>query len=529
MKKLSPWDRFLLSLAPRWAMGRIQARRAADVFARHYEGASRESRTQNWSRSNRDGNGTAGPAIEQLRINARDLVRNNPYARRGQRVIANNVVGWGLYPKAVGVPDAQAKTAAELWKAWSDSTQCDSEGRLTFPGIQHAVMRHLVTDGEFLIRKRPRRPEDGLDIPMQLQLLEADFLDLNKNEVANAVRGPIVQGIEYDRLGRRSAYWLFDSHPGSDSPSSASKPVSADNVLHILDPDRVSQARGVSWLAAVIVNLKELDEFEDAELVKQKIAACFAAFVTDTNGMSLGTEDESDDTLEALSPGSVSYLPPGKDVTMATPPPVVNSEFPTRNLRRIAAGLGIPYEDLTGDYSQSNFSSSRMARLAHWGNVWQWQFNMLIPQLCQGVWGWAMDAAVMAGSLPSIPGSQWSAPPMPMIEPDKEGLAAQRLVRAGVMTPSEMVRQQGGDPDAHWEEYAKDLAQLDSLGIQLDSDVRKVSQAGLAQVQAGASGGGFGGQDAGEVEKRSDPEEIESPEVLKRVLKEGVMTRGLSN
>jgi capsid protein len=65
-----------------------------------------------------------------------------------------------------------------------------------------------------------------------------------------------------------------------------------------------------------------------------------------------------------------------------------------------------------------------------------------------------------------------------MIEPDKEGLAYMRLVRTGGMTFDEMIRELGGDPDLHWEEYAEQLKRLDDLGIVLDSDPRRTTQAG---------------------------------------------------
>lgn len=475
-------DRFTSSFAPRWTLRRVQARRAL----RHYEAAQPGRRTQGWNRHRGDVNSVTAVAMSELRIHARDLVRNNGWARKAQRIIANHSTGgWGLTPKAVG-PEALA--AGELWKAWADSTECESEGLATFSGIQHLVMKAIASDGEALLRRRFRRPEDGLSLPLQIQVLEADFLDTSMDGLTSASGNKIVQGVEFDKLGRRVAYWLFPTHPGASVfSSSESKRIPASEIIHVFYRERPGQVRGVSWFGAGIVPLKELDEFEDAELVRQKVAACFAAFVEEADGAgtSIGTEDEDDETIEVLEPGSVSYLTPGKKVTFSNPPTTAQDGFTQRTLRKVAASLGVTYEDLTGDYSQVNFSSARMARLSHWGNVVDWQWNMMVPQLCDGVYRWAMEAAVTAGALRKVPRAEWSTPPMPMIEPDKEGLALQRLVRGGTMTFSEMVRQQGGDPEAHWAEYAADQAKLDALGIKLDSDVRAVSQAGLTQERAG--------------------------------------------
>jgi lambda family phage portal protein len=478
-------DRVIRSMSPGWAARRAQAR----LLLRNYEAASTGRRTSGWARNNGDADSVMRVALPELRRHARDLERNNSWAKRALNVIGNNTVGWGIVPKAVDDP-----TADLVWKTWAERTECDSEGLLTFAGIQRLAMKTIAKDGEVLIRRRWRRPEDKLSIPVQIQILEGDYIDINRDRtLPNG--GEIVQGVEFDALGRRVAYWLFPNHPGSALSVGESRRVLASEILHVFDVERPSASRGVSWLASAIVNIKDLDEYEDGELLKQKIAACFTAFVKDSDGSAgyIGEEDTSDDSLETVGPGAVSYLAPGKDVVFGNPPTVQEGSFAARTLRKFCAGLGVPYEEVTGDYSNFNFSSARMSKVTHYENVKHWRYNMLIPLLCDGVWGWAMEAAVLAGKVRKPVLAEWTAPPMAMIEPDKEGLAISRLVRNGVMTPSDVVREQGGDPVTFFERYAADMKKLDALGIQLDSDVRAVSQAGLTQVRVGA-GGGDGGK-----------------------------------
>lgn len=481
--KVSAWDRFLIGIAPQWGLERVKARAATDAFERHYEAATTGRRTSGWSRTAGDADLTIRPALLELRMHARDLVRNNGWARRAQKVLANNTAGWGIVPKASGeTPGVNAKADA-IWKAWATSTQCEAEGRHTFYGIQTLAMKTITTAGEVLIRRRPRYATDGLAIPLQLQVLEPDFLDHSKSFTGDLRTGPTIQGVEFDLIGRRNAYWIFDNHPGSGRSVNPSKRVDASEILHVFDTERPAQTRGVSWFGTSIVGLKDFDDYEDAELMKQKIAACFAAFVVDIDGLGapIGEQSTTDPLVETFEPGMITQLPPGKNVVTANPPTLTSDALPTRTLRKIAAGLCVTYEDLTGDYSQVNFSSARMARLAHWANVHDWQQNMLIPLLCNGVWAWAMDQAVIAGLIPEAPPAEWTPPPMPMLEPDKEGLAYSRLVRNGVMTYSQMIREQGGDPVAHFAEYAADQKMLDALGLVLDSDARATSAAGLEQ------------------------------------------------
>jgi lambda family phage portal protein len=528
------WDRIVSWFSPEAGLRRIQARAAVEVFTkRHYEAAQTGShRTSGWNRSRADINAVTRAAGAELRTQARDLIRNNSWAKRGQRTIANNTVGWGIVPKPNG-PDPKVNAElARLWKLWADSTDCESEGRHTFYGIQAQVMKSVPSDGDFMIRRRWRKPDDvgtsgaKLPVPMQLQLLEADFLDATKDGEQGVAGGPIIQGVEFDKLGRRAAYWIFPQHPGSSGTSliptagNLSYRVPASEIIHVLDTERPGQARGISWFGSAIVPLRDFNDFEDAELMRAKIAACFAAFVTDRDGSgaALGEENEDDSTIDQLEPGMIKTLKDGQEVTFGTPPVTANDSFAARQLRRVAAGLGVTYEDLVGDYSNVNFSSARMGRIAHQGNVKHWQHNMLIPLLCAGVWRWFCEAVIaMPESKITEPvGADWTVPPLPMIEPEKEGLAYSRLVRNGTMTWSEMIREQGGDPDAHFAEYAADKKRIDELGLMLDSDPEKTSQAGLTQARAGVGDAPPGG-DKPVADPKEKPKRDEDPDLLTRI------------
>lgn len=482
---MSWFDRLIVWLMPSRGLARIRAR----VLARHFESASVGRRTSGWNRMMTDANTSAsGVTLARLRGQARDLVRNNPWARRGLRRIVTNTVGWGIKPKATG---RNAALVNELWKRWAETTQCDAAGRLTFYGLQRLVMRTVVESGEALVRLRLRQPDDGLAIPMQLEVLEPDYLDTSKDAVSLPNGGRITLGIETDAIGRRVAYWLYEQHPGGNTfISSASRRIPAESILHIYDQDRAQQMRGYSWFAPVDVRLHEFHEFEDATLVKQKVAACMAAFVTDLDGtgQAIGKADtQNDQPLDIIEPGTIAHLPVGKQVTFSNPPQASDHQsFSATALRGIAAGLGVTYEDLTGDYSQVNYSSARMARMAHNADVHDWRWNMLIPQLCAPAWQWMLSVIALAGVPVDSSPATWTPPPLPVLDPEKEGAATTSDVRAGRMTPDEMIREQGYDPDEHWREYADSFKRLDRLGIVLDCDPRKTNSSGQAQSQPAA-------------------------------------------
>ncbi len=486
--RLSWLDRFLIGIAPRWGMRRLRARAAAAAFT----AAGGGRRGAHWYRTSSDANSSNGPSMVALRELSRDLRRNNGWARRGIQVIANNTVGWGIGAKAEG--DGPLDRAMALWKLWSESPRCDWDGRMSFAGLQSLVMQTVVESGECLVVNQPADSSDGLAIPLRLQVLEPDYLDSARDLTAGE-SGPIVQGIEFDERGRRVAYWLHSQHPGSARSMITrldSRRVPAERVLHIYRMERPGQSRGIPWLASAIARLNDFDDYEDAELMLRKISACLGVFVTDVDGTAVGEQDPNDPVTETLEPGEIRYLPPGKKIETVQPPAVADLAFTARALRRIAASLGVTYEDLTGDYSQVNFSSARMARLAHWGNVYEWRYHMLIPQLCDGVWRWAMELAAVLEDWTARPAASWSPPPMPMLEPDKEGLAYQRMVRNGFMTWPQVIRELGEDPARQLAELAETNDALDEAEIVLDCDPRMTNAQGAAQQAGGgaASGGG---------------------------------------
>jgi hypothetical protein len=142
---------------------------------------------------------------------ARYLIRNNGYAANAVESWAGNAVGTGIKPSS-GIADAVLKDRVQrLWLRWTDES--DAEGLTDFYGQQRRAARELFIAGEVFFRIRPRRPEDGLSVPLQLQMLPAEMLPLNHNQALdNGHR--IRQGIEFDRIGRRVAYHFLRRHPG---------------------------------------------------------------------------------------------------------------------------------------------------------------------------------------------------------------------------------------------------------------------------------------------------------------------------
>jgi lambda family phage portal protein len=479
-------DRVLAAVAPETALRRAQARAALSALM-HYDAANANSRNagRRLSRSDAD---TAAARRSQLSALARDLIRNTPQAARAQQVIAANVVADGIIPK-VETADADLRARLQaLVTQHLDTTAIDADGRANLYGLQRLACAAMVDAGEVLVRRRRRRVEDRLPLPFQLQVLEADYIDTSREGATPT--GYIREGIEYDLVGRRSAYYLYEEHPGSSTlrpRNLSSRRVPAAEVVHLYRQDRPGQMRGVSWFAPVALSLMDLHDWQDAQLVRQKIAACFVAFVK-ADGMP-GDALKEMQLDETLSPGRIQRLRDGEEVQFGTPPSAEGGEFVTQVERAIAAGLGITYEALTGNLRGVNFSSGRMGRLEMIRNITAWQNLTVIPQMLDPIGSWFVEAAgiQLSRQMPADLRMTWVPPRPALVNPVEEIRAIVDGCRAGLMSRQHGIRELGYDPEAVLAEQIEDARTADANGLIWDTDPRRTSAAGLTQARPAAA------------------------------------------
>jgi lambda family phage portal protein len=431
---------------------------------RAYEAADKSRRGKAFRLAQSTGaNREIAGALVTLRDRSRHMSRNNGWARRAIEAIVKHTIGEGIQPAPVGALE-KTKHVKEIWREWANSTACDWYGKTTFYGLQELAMRAIVEGGDVLVMKRWVKPDVENPVPLKLQLLEGDQLDHTKN--GNNDKGTARLGVQYDKEGRLLGYWLFDYHPGDGvcfGMANDSRFVPKADVLHAFEVLRIGQCRGIPIGVASFIKMSDFSDYEDAQLVKQKIAACFAAFVT-------GSEDKETDEVERLEPGVVEYLENGETVEFSNPPSVSDYDSYSLNiLRGIAAAYGITYEMLTMDYSRVNFTSGRMAKIDVTANFKSWQYNMIVPQLCAPVWKWFVDACITAGILMQPVKAEWTAPRVQQLDPVKETDAQVTKIKSGLATISETIRETGREPEELFEEYKQDVERLKKLGLTVDS------------------------------------------------------------
>jgi len=443
---------------------------------------------------------------EALRTRSRDLVRRNAWANAAIEAYVANAVGTGIKPQSQIADEATRAKVHALWRDWTD--EADAAGLTDFYGLQALACRALLEGGECLARLRPREAKDGLSVPLQIQLLEPEHLPISLNR--EAPNGNVIRaGIEFDGLGRRVAYHLYPSHPedGVFAPMSRqggldTVRIPAAQVLHVFRPLRPGQIRGEPWLARALVKLNELDQYDDAELVRKKTAAMFAGFVTRSSPddpLPGEVTTEPGVALGGLEPGTMQMLEPGEDIKFSEPADVGSTydSFLRTQFRAIAAAIGVTYEQLTGDLTGVNYSSIRAGLLEFRRRCEMVQHAVLAFQLCRPIWTAWMDAAVMSGAL-ELPGyrkssrafraCKWVPQGWSWVDPEKEFTAIKLAIRSGLISRAEAVSSFGYDVETMDREIAADNARADDLGLILDSDPRQTAGNGAARTVASPQG-----------------------------------------
>lgn len=451
-------------VSPETGLRRLRARAALEVV-RSYDAGKNTRRTSGWRSTGGSANSETVPSLATVRNRSRELVRNNPHALRAINILAAKSIGTGIRAR-------WDKGAQAAWKEFEET--CDFEGDQDLCGLQSLAARCSYEAGEVIIR---RVRERSGRVPLKLQVLEPDYLDSTKFGVLSNGNFAI-GGVEIDVLGRKQAYWLYTQHPGESLQlpmALQSKRVEASEVILFGEKLRPGQLRFMARLAASMMRLRDFDDYRDALIVKKKIEACFAAFVIGGNpNLPLAeatTDSETGKRTETLSPGIIEYTPGGTDVKFANPSTGGDDGFSMQELHAIAAGAGVTYAQLTGDLSQTNYSSIRagMADFRDLVEAWRWQF--FVPMVMRRVGGWFLDAAWTAGSIRAQTyGVEWTPPAWPYVNPVDDIKAAKEEIRGGLASRAEKIRERGYDPDAVREEIKKEREEDEKQKLVFDTD-----------------------------------------------------------
>ncbi len=468
-----------------------------------YEAADTGRRMSFWGLSGSGPNSSVSGASAPLRYRARTLRRNNALVSGGIDSLVANMVGTDISPRWDLEDNNQKEEIQNVWR--HSLEEMDYYGVANFYGLQEQTAAAMVTDGECLGRMVTRNTNSGLLVPFQVQLLEADHLDLAYNDFyknGNEIR----HSIEWSKSGGRSAYHVWSEHPGENFLTSVNRirqRIPAADMVHVFRPLRPGQQRGSTFLSSLITKLHDIDQYDDAEVVRKKAAAMWGGFfVQKNNAMPSGLPGAAAQQSSvpgpknlAMEPGTYRRLPVGWEVQFSEPADVgANYEiFMKTQFRIVARGLGITYEQLTGDLTDVNYSSIRAGLIEFRRLCEMIRVRTLVSQFCRPIVNSWFHTAVLAGVFKTVSLTDYlnnqrkyqCVSFMPdawdYTNPVDDRIAEQMDIRNGLDSRGAIVGRRGNDVEKVDKLIAEDNARVDILGIVLDSDPRHTAKSGKIQ------------------------------------------------
>lgn len=426
-----------------------------------YKGGQIHRLWKDWMPAHRSGDSAIEQNWSLLTARMRDLMRNDGVMKSAKRALAKHVVGSGIATYADVMDGEESDDAfnfeADDWfEHWAEE-EADVSGKLSWSEMQWQGFNDTMETGEILLLEcfdaDPNRT-----LPLCYQLLETEQLDCSLDRPAADGQNKIVRGVEYDNRGRPVQYRIFDAHPYDQYSgwTSQSTWVAASRVIHVYLPNRASENRGVTWFSANVQPARDLDWYLGNELTAAALGALLTLIVKRKNGTGRGigiAGDGSDSTdsfgnlLTKWGRGTVADIGVDDEVKVA------ESNRPNRDaapfikliLQMQSMGIGCSYLRLTGDYSQSSYTSARGAHLddqAFFVVLQSWLSRaMILPVRKRHT-----ITAAGYGLFKSIGARQFQAkrrqmlrtiaqaPGREQLDPEKETQAAAFRIRAGFST-----------------------------------------------------------------------------------------------
>ncbi len=370
------------------------------ISARAFDATSTTPRVADWEQIAYGPNAALADA-PLARARSQDAARNNPWIAHALRLLVSHQIGCGIQPYPLIADRALRDDVNALWNRWI--TEADADGAHHFYGWQSLLARAERESGEVFVRLRIRRPKDGLSVPLQVQAIEADLLPMYHTTESVAGSNKIRQGIELTPFGKRVAYHFHPEHPGDrygQADFNRLTRVPAETVLHHYHPQRPGQLRGIPTPVSVLYRARNLDHYESAELTRKKNKARFSGAVWKENPDDNPLTDVPANPILKNLQAQLTALEASADYLANNPTALASAaslreqiiteqerktfidiedgymlqlgmnerielfggdtgnsgamDFLRTHLRAMAAGMGVPFELMTGDYSGTN-------------------------------------------------------------------------------------------------------------------------------------------------------------------------------
>ncbi len=428
---------------------------------------------------------------------SRDLDENNGWINGGLDRRVESVIGVNIRLSAQ--PRHSLLNRDYAWRmkwtadvqdrffVWANDIErrCDARQKLSFGAIAKLAYLTYSRDGECAAEIRDN--DRGITNSTNVLLVEAERIETPPDKVWE--EGPRLRnGVAMDENGAAIGYWVRSGHPGDTTAQAqllrwdyvpARGPTGRAKFLHIYNPRRTEQSRGISRLAEVMVPAKMLDRVDRAEVNAALKAALFSIFIK-----SPGTTEDLEAALAPASDGSsvdpwietylglrekrpvqvdgaqITHLLPDEDVEFpdASHPNANYPQFARFILQKVASSLGISYPQMSQDWAGINYSSARALLNEIWRGFLEDRFFFTQAFLTPIYAAW-LEMEVANGDV-KVPGgpanfyraktaicnAEWIGPGRGSVDPLKEANANNLDTAAGRKSTIECILESGRDP-----------------------------------------------------------------------------------
>lgn len=462
----------------------------------------------------------------------RDLVRNDGWAAGVITRILDNAIGSVFRPltkpdyRTLAVKTGFAfdvQWASEWssivnshWRSWAndDGRYCDTGRRLNFAQMMYAGMCHSLIDGDAIamVNYIPERLNQQALYATSVQLVDPDRLSNPSNQGFDKeyCRG----GVQIDEYGAPIGYHFREAHISDyyalgkssswqyiDKETSWGRP----NVVHYFESDRADEHRGgAGILTPIVQRLKMITKYDQTEMDAATISSLLSIFLESPfDPVSASEALQVDDDMmqyqhnrtdfhngKSLTFGGmrIPSLFPGEKINTvsASHPHNQYKEFLGTALRHIAAGTGVTTQQVSGDWSDVNYSSARAAALEGWKTLTRRRDNFAagFASPIRAAW---LEECCMVNDLPwpkgvtddwlidhisvlktPISKCQWLGPGRGWIDPVAEKEGSVLGMEAGLSTlESEIAENVGGDWEEVLDQRSVEIKRCKELGIPL--------------------------------------------------------------
>lgn len=353
---------------------------------------------------------------------ARDMLRNDSYVAGGATLHKDNIVGAQyvlnakpssivLFGKQDDVWEAEfQEEVEETFDILADSPEnyFDASRMNTFTGLVRLAVGVHLAGGEVLSTVEWMR--DGRPFNTAIQMIDKDRLSTPPLQMMD---GSIRAGVRVHPVYKYPlSYFIRSVHPNDYLPTfqnfqtmwtwnevALRKPWGRLQVIHLLEQMRPAQTRGIAAMVSALKEMRITRKFRDVTLQNAVVQALYAASITSERPpaeayamLGAGGQPASPEAMQEMLTNymrgyfetigefcggaknlnvdgvRIPHLPPGTKLDIVSPGKggPLGMEFEASLLRYIAATLGVSYEQLSRDYTKTNYSSARAAMAETW-------------------------------------------------------------------------------------------------------------------------------------------------------------------